>query len=180
MPFLGRPLILRILERLSGLADEVILSANHPEEYAFLGLPIHPDLQPGCGVLGGLYTSLMAAKGESVAVVACDMPFASFALFKYELELLSKTGVDVVIPTTPKGLEPLHAIYRRKTCLPVIQSALESGQLKLISWLPQVRLRLVQPEEIESLDPTGLAFWNLNTPEEFRQAQERARLEDNQ
>ena len=43
--------------------------------------------------------------------------------------------------------------------------------MKLISWLPQVHLRLVQPEEIGSLDPTGLAFWNLNTPEEFQQAQ---------
>ena len=55
--FLGRPLILRILERLAPLADEVILTTNRPADYAFLNLPLHPDLQPGRGALGGLYTS---------------------------------------------------------------------------------------------------------------------------
>ncbi len=180
MPFLGRPLILHILDRLAPLAGEIILSANQPEQYAFLGLPIHPDLQPGCGVLGGLYTSLSVAQGDSVAAVACDMPFASPTLFTYELDLLSKSGADVVIPSTPNGLEPLHAVYRRETCLPVIRSALESNELKLIGWLPQVRLRIVPPEESAGFDPDGLAFWNLNTPEEFRQAEQRARLEENQ
>lgn len=179
MPFLGRPLILRILERLAPLAGEIILSANQPKDYAFLGLPIHPDLQPDCGIMGGLYTSLSAAQGDNVAAVACDMPFASSTLFEYELDLLSKTGVDVVIPSTPKGLEPLHAVYRRETCLPVIQSALSSGQLKLIGWFPQVRLRVVPLEESTRYDPSGLAFWNLNTPEEFLQAEQHARLEEN-
>lgn len=180
MPFLGRALILHILERLVPIANEIILSANHPHEYAFLGLPIYPDLLPDCGVLGGLYTSLSAAQGDSVAAVACDMPFASPTLFAYELDLLSKTGADVVIPSTPNGLEPLHAVYRRETCLPIIRSALESGQLKLIGWLPQVRLRIVPSEESACFDPDGLAFWNLNTPEEFRKAEQRARLEENQ
>jgi molybdopterin-guanine dinucleotide biosynthesis protein A len=179
MPFLGRPLIRRILDRLAPLADEILLSANRPQDYAFLGLPIHPDLQPDCGVLGGLFTLLSAAHGESVAAVACDMPFASSALFEYELGLLDRTGVDVVIPFTPKGLEPLHAVYRRETCLPVIRSALSSGHLKLIGWLPQVRLRTVPPEESAPYDLSGLAFWNLNTLEEFQQAEQRARLDEN-
>ena len=177
--FLGRPLILRILERLAPLADEVILTTNRPADYGFLNLPIHPDIQPGRGALGGLYTSLNAAKYPFVAAVACDMPFASPALFEYECDLLSKTGADVVIPSTPEGLEPLHAVYRRETCLPVVQSAVEAGRLKLVGWLPEVNVRMVQPDETARFDPHSLAFWNLNTPEEFRQAEERARLEEN-
>ena len=179
MPFLGRPLIQHILERLASLADEVILSTNHPTDYAFLGLPLYPDLQPDCGVLGGLYTSLNAAKNPMVAAVACDMPFANPDLFEYEWKMLSKTGADVVIPSTPEGLEPLHAVYRRETCLPVIRSALEGGKLKLIGWLPEVNVRLVLPEEAAPFDPHDLAFWNINTPEDFRQAEERARVEGN-
>ena len=179
MPFLDRPLILRILERLASVADEVILSTNQPADYAFLGLPLHADLLPGCGALGGLYTSLKAAHGPLVAAVACDMPFASPALFEYEAQLLSKTGADVVIPSTPLGLEPLHAVYRRDTCLPVIGTVLKAGRLKMIGWLSQVNIQVVQPEEVARFDPYGLAFWNLNTPDEFRQAEERARLEEN-
>jgi molybdenum cofactor guanylyltransferase len=180
MPFLGRPLILRILERLSSLADEVILSTNRPAEYAFLGLPLHPDLQPGCGALGGLYTVLTATHGPIVAAVACDMPFANPALFQYEYELISESSADVVIASTSQGLEPLHAVYRRDTCLPVIKTALEAGRLKLVEWLPQVNTRIVEPEEVARFDPDGLAFLNLNTPEEFRQAEQRARLEEDQ
>jgi molybdopterin-guanine dinucleotide biosynthesis protein A len=179
MPFLGRPLILRILERLASIADEVILTTNHPADYAFLGLPIYSDILPDRGALGGLYTSLVAAKNPFVAAVACDMPFTSPDLFKHENDLLSKTGVDVVIPSTDKGLEPLHAVYRRETCLPVVRSALEAGRLKTIAWLPQVNVRIVLPEEVARFDPHNLAFWNLNTPDEFRQAEDQARLLEN-
>ena len=33
MPFLGRPLIQRVLGRLSPIADEVIVTTNRPEDY---------------------------------------------------------------------------------------------------------------------------------------------------
>ena len=178
MPFLGRPLILRILERLASVAEQTILSTNSPADYTFLRLPAYPDLLPHCGAMGGLYTALVVAQNPVVAAVACDMPFANPGLFAYEIDLLSRTGADVVIPSTLGGLEPLHAIYRRETCLPVFRSALEAGQFKLIGWLPQVHVRLVPPEETARFDPNGLAFWNLNTPEDFHQAEERAKLEE--
>ncbi len=179
LPLSGRPLILRTLERLSPIADEIILSTNAPADYAFLNIPILPDLQPGQGALGGLYTVLNAAKNPYVAAVACDMPFANRALFEYELDFIIKTEADVVIPSTPDGLEPLHAIYQREACLPVIQSALQAKRYKLIGWLQQVNVQLVQPEVILQFDPHGLAFRNLNTPEEFTQAEELVKLESN-
>jgi molybdopterin-guanine dinucleotide biosynthesis protein A len=174
MPFLGRPLILRILDRLAPIADQVILSTNRPGDYAFLDLPLLPDLEPGRGALGGLYTALHAAEHPALAAVACDMPFASAALFQYEIDLLAESGADAVIPSTPQGLEPLHAVYRRETCLPAIKAALDAGRLKMVGWLPEVKVRVVPPEEAARFDPQGLAFWNLNTPEEFRRAELRA------
>jgi molybdopterin-guanine dinucleotide biosynthesis protein A len=179
MPLLGRPLILRTLQRLSPIADEIILSTNAPADYAFLNIPILPDLQLGQGALGGLYTVMNAAKNPYVAVVACDMPFANQALFEYELEFILKTEADVVIPSTPDGLEPLHAIYQREACLPVIQSALQAKRYKLTGWLHQVNVQLIPPEVILQFDPTGLAFRNLNTPEEFTLAEELVKLESN-
>ena len=49
----------------------------------------------------------------------------------------------------------------------------------MIGWLNEVNVRIVLPEEVAHFDPLGLAFWNLNTPEEFRQAEKRASLEEN-
>jgi molybdopterin-guanine dinucleotide biosynthesis protein A len=178
MPFLGRPLILRILERLQSLSDEVFVMANRPKDYAFLGVPVHPDLEPRRGVLGGLYSSLRIATHPFVAIVACDMPFANPSLFEHELDLIISTGADVVIPSTVAGLEPLHAVYRSATCLPVIQAALEAGERKVIGWLPKIKTQILSPGETASYDLHQLVFWNLNTPEEFQQAETQARLED--
>ena len=186
LPFLGRPLILRVVERLAAFADEILVTTNQPADYAFLGLPLFADLQPGRGALGGLYTALHAAQHPLVAVVACDMPFASRALFEYERDLLVETGADVVIPSSAEGaehslsLEPLHAVYRRATCLLAIEDALAAGEWKLISWFPKVKVRTLTPAETTRHDPQGaehslsLTFLNLNTPEEFHLAEQLA------
>ena len=59
--FLGRPLIQRVIERLSPIADELIVTTNRPEDYTFLDLRLIPDLKPGRGALGGLYTAIASA-----------------------------------------------------------------------------------------------------------------------
>jgi molybdopterin-guanine dinucleotide biosynthesis protein A len=172
-PFLGRPLIQRVLERLSPVADELIVTTNRPEDYIFLDprLTLHTDLKPGRGALGGLYTAIASAKNPLVAVVACDMPFASAKLIEAGSRLLVEEAADVVIARSDDGYEPLHAVYRRETCLPAIQSAIEADQWKVISWFPQVKVRVLTPEEMQHYDPLGLAFWNVNTPEEFVEAE---------
>ena len=101
MPFLGRPLIQRVIERLTPIADEVLVTTNNPEDYRFLGLPLFPDLKPARGALGGLYTALSSAACEAVAVVACDMPFASGALIEAASRLLVEEAVSYTHLTLP-------------------------------------------------------------------------------
>ncbi len=177
-PFLGRPLIQHVIERLMPIADELIVTTNRPTEYEFLDLRLVPDLKPGRGALGGLYTAIASAASPLVAVVACDMPFASPMLFEGALKLMVEEAADVVIAQTDEGYEPLHALYRRETCLPAIESAIDADQWKVISWFPQVKVRMLTSDEVRSFDPSGLCFWNLNTPEEFIEAEQRARLLD--
>jgi len=178
-PFLGRPLIQRVIERISPIADELIVTTNRPEDYRFLDLRLLPDLKPGRGALGGLYTALASASQTIVAVVACDMPFASASLLRAASRILVEEDADVVIPRVAAeqaeksgGYEPLHAVYRRDACLPAIESAIDADQWKVIAWFPQVKVRVLTPQEIKEYDPSGLAFWNVNTPEEFAKAEE--------
>jgi molybdopterin-guanine dinucleotide biosynthesis protein A len=170
--FLGHPLIQRVVERLSSIADELIVTTNRPDDYAFLKLPLISDLKPGRGALGGLYTAIASASNPIVAVVACDMPFASATLLEAGTQLMVEEGADVVIAKSEEGFEPLHAVYRRATCLSAIEAALEADQWKVVAWFPQVKVRVLTPEEIRRYDPSGLAFWNVNTPEEFSKAEE--------
>lgn len=176
--FLGRPLIERVIERLRPAADEIIITTNRPAEYAFLGLPLFPDVQPGRGALGGLYTALRAAREPLVAVVACDMPFASAPMLQAAARRLIREDADVVVPETGRGLEPLHAVYRRSTCLPALEAALQANLWKVTVWFPRVTARTLPAEEIKRFDPSGLAFWNINTPDEFAEAERLALAND--
>jgi molybdopterin-guanine dinucleotide biosynthesis protein A len=178
-PFLGRPLIQRVIERIIPVADELIVTTNHPDAYTFLNtstrsvrrLRLVSDLKPDRGALGGLYTAIASASNPIVAVVACDMPFASSALIEAANNLMVEEEADVVIARSTEGYEPLHAIYRRATCLPAIESAIDADQWKVVAWFPNVRVRELTAGELKQFDPAGLAFWNVNTPEEFAEAE---------
>lgn len=172
VPLLGKPMIVHVYERVKSLADEVLVTTNRYSDFDFLGVPIFKDLVTGRGALGGLYTALKAAKNPVVAVVACDMPFANPGLFSAAQDRLVDEHVDAVIPRTENGLEPLHAVYRRKTCIPAVEWALESGEWKVISWLNMVAASFIEQQEIIIHDPEQIAFWNMNTEEDLIRAQE--------
>lgn len=174
-PFLGKPLIQRVTDRLSPIADELLVTTDRPADYAFLNQRLIADLKPGRGALGGLYTAIASASHPFVAVVACDMPFASKSFFESAHRLIVQKEADVVIAKTEAGYEPLHALYRREACLPAIEAAIEADQWKVVSWLPNVNTRILSPAELKLFDPTGLCFWNVNTPEEFEKAEQLAK-----
>lgn len=77
----------------------------------------------------------------------------------------------MAIPRTAEGYEPFHAVYRWETCLPAVERALLQGERRLISWFPGMNLSVLEGAELQTYDPKGLAFWNLNTPKEFQQAE---------
>lgn len=177
IPFLGRPLIQRVIQRVGGLGDELVINTNRPEAYGFLNLPLYPDVIPERGALGGLYTALMTARHPLVAVIACDMPFAHPGLLAEERRLLEESGCDGVIPITVHGTEPFHAVYRRETCLLLVKAALDAGKWRVDSWFGEASLKFMSMEDILKFDPYGLAFRNVNTPDELREAEQLAREE---
>ena len=75
VPFAGRPLICRLVERLSPVADELIITTNEADKLGFLH-DMYPDLTIRLvgdayaerGALPGLYTALAAAENPYVAV----------------------------------------------------------------------------------------------------------------
>ena len=170
-PFLGHPLIQRVIDRVSPIADELIVTTNRPEDYSFIQARLVSDLIPDRGALGGLYTAIASATHPFVAVVACDMPFASPKLLEGMTNLMVQHEADVVIAKPEGGYEPIHAVYRRETCLPAIEAAINADKWKVISWFPQVKVYELTAEELNSLNPDRLAFWNVNTPEEFAEAE---------
>lgn len=174
MPFLGRPLIQRVIARVRPLSDDIVLITNRPDDYRFLGLPMLPDVVPDRGPLGGAFTAASRARAAVLVLVACDMPFVNADLLAYACEELLARACDAVVPMTAQGPEALHAAYRPASCAPAMSAALAEGALQMTAWLGRVRTYFIPAEEVARFDPEGMAFVNVNTPEAFRAAEQRA------
>lgn len=165
----GKPIIERVIERVSALTDDLVIVTNSAQEYAHLNVPLHGDLLPGKGPLGGLYTAISVTANPYTLVVSCDQPFLNGDLLRYLIGLTE--GYDVVVPLAADGYpQSMHAIYG-KGCLPAIRGSLEMDRLKMISFFPGVRVREVAGAEIEQIDPQRTSFINVNTPEDQQAAE---------
>ena len=167
----GKPLIEHVIEKIGCAGDEIIITTTDTAGYFNYEVKLVPDYYPNSGALAGLHAGIKAAKNDRIIVVANDMPFVSIALVEY-MKSLMKADVDVVIPQSKEGLEPLHAIYRKSTSLPAIEKAIQQNSKRIISWFPAVKVQVVYKSVVESMDPEGLAFFNVNTPEELCKAEQ--------
>jgi molybdenum cofactor guanylyltransferase len=165
----GRPLIRHLLDRVADLGDEIVITTNQPEAYAFLGVRLASDESPGAGALNGLRTALNAAHGDKVLVLACDMPFVSRPLLRHLIELAPQA--DVVVPRRTGEYEPMHAVYDRR-CLTEIEASLEAGDMRMISFFPRVKVLAVEEDVLERLDPGQHSFFNVNTPADLALAEQ--------
>ncbi|MBQ9068658.1 MAG: molybdopterin-guanine dinucleotide biosynthesis protein B [Eggerthellaceae bacterium] len=183
VPFAGRPLIARMVERVAPAADEILITTNEPENLQFLfddfpGLPIRlvRDALDERGALPGLLTAFQAATTPFVAIVACDMVFASPNLIAAECAELALSQADCVVPVNKHGFEPFHSVYVRETCLPAVRAHVDAGEKRAQSMLPDLKVRHFSRSEVLAAEPMGGCFINVNTPEEL-EAIERQFLE---
>jgi len=174
MSFNGKPLIKRIHDRFSDIGQETILITNSEKGYTDFDLPIFQDIIPDRGALGGLYTALSFSQEPYVGLIAADLPFASPRLILKLLEFAQNLHADAALPSTEFGLEPMHAVYKRETCLPLVKNALDQNQWKMIAWHDLAKVRVLDPEETRRAAGTDYTFENVNTPKDFRDAEKLA------
>lgn len=157
----GMPLVQRVVETVRSVIPQIGIIANQPDLYAFLGLPVHTDIIPGLGPLGGIYTALHNASTQYVFIAACDMPDISPRIIEYMITV--KDNHDVTIPWNDGFYEPLHAIYSR-SCLPVIEDVIGRDERRVSAFLEieAVATRKVLPEEISPLADPATIFRNIN------------------
>ena len=167
-PFEGEPLIRRVISRMSRIGDSVTVIVNDPERAAELDLPegvaTAVDRFPDKGSLGGIATGLLAAQTEWSAFCACDMPFLNTNLYRYLASL--RSGYDAVVPVVEGRPEPTHALYSR-VCIGPIRERIDADDLKISSFFPDVRVKLIPEQEVRSTDPDLLSFFNINTQEDL-------------
>ena len=155
----GDTILLRwVADRLAPEFEEVLVSFAEPEQ---LEQPIPYrvvfDRKPGAGPMAGVEAGLMAAHRDPVFVIACDMPFVTPDVAA--LTVAAARTCDAAVPRIADRAEPACAAYR-KSALPIISAALDSGQRRaadILAGLDVTWLEDIEPDVVRS----------VNTPDEF-------------
>ena len=156
----GRPLYFPALALLRQYFQTVIIAGDRPD-LAQDDIPSIPDTYPG-SALGGLHAGLSAALTEWIFVIPCDMPYPDASLLKLLYDL--REEVDVVVPKTPAGYEPVFAFYHKR-CLPIFDEALRNGRNSIFSLYPQLKVSFLEWKDM----PRGWekSLLNINTREDL-------------
>ncbi|MEW9701273.1 molybdenum cofactor guanylyltransferase [Paenibacillus sp. SI8] len=139
LPFGGQPLIVRQIDRMREICDEMIVVTNDPKPFLNIvdrSVRIITDFFEGHGPLGGMHAALSLAKYASVWVVGCDMPFISSKAAQLLLQR-KLDGFEAVVPLVAGEVYPLHGIYDR-ACVPHIAPLLKQGETRVSSLLKHV------------------------------------------
>ncbi len=171
LPLGDSTIIGTLLTTLTQLFGECVLVTDHPDAYREWRVKITADLI--CGTeknsLTGIHAGLSIASSAYSFVVAGDMPFVEPRLMCRLAALSGKD--DVIIPQQGEYLQPLCAIYH-KNCLPHIEELLARCHYKILDFFHAVPVRHVDVAELLPDDRQHRSFFNVNSPDDYRQAQE--------
>jgi molybdenum cofactor guanylyltransferase len=176
--FGARPLLLDIVRLAQTCATDVVVVASD-RKYSNLGADLKAieDQWPGEGPLGGVITALQhtAATNTSAEwnlILSCDMPFltAEWLHFLVDHARESDKEIQVILPHSAHGPEPLCACYRTSAAHP-LKNVFDRGVRKVTQALKEVRTEVLDESVWKRFDSAGRLFWNMNTPADFEEAQ---------
>ena len=162
------PIIEIMLQKMKQNFDNLILSSNNPELFAYLNVPIVKDIYLNRGPLAGIHSSLSSSSTEKNFVISCDIPLITVELIKY----LSEYNSDkkIILPVLKGRIQQLCGVYSKSILVDVEQILKESqgnNEVKgsIFNLLERVDAEIVDVSSFSS--PGDDIFLNMNTPEDY-------------
>ncbi|MDR7372188.1 molybdenum cofactor guanylyltransferase [Flavobacterium aquidurense] len=157
--FQDKPFIEHIIQAILPITDQIKL-ITATKEYDYLPYQKIPDIISDKGPLGGIYTALTCSETEFNLILSCDIPLISTELLS---ELISKHNneAEVTVFASESKLHPLIGIYSKKL-LPVIKSAIDNNDLKMMNLIANIPHQVINIDESENFHLT-----NINSADEL-------------
>ena len=158
----GEPLVQRGLRTLREVCTEVAI-AGAAQDLSQFGRVI-PDEMADCGPLSGIVSAMEQSSLEWNMFLSVDSPFVPAEVLNRLLLMAAGFPSIGVMARTAGVLQPLCAVYSRKA-LPTLREELAAGRWKVTQAVATAGQYKIVDFEEESW------FRNLNTPEEFAEAE---------
>lgn len=172
LPLGSGNLINHILQRFAQPRQCIISANRNIDIYAKLCAKVLPDHNhqfagPLTGILEGIKYS---QHSYALLCLPCDTPFLPPNLPTRLQQALLEQDADIAVPRTPVQTHPVIMLCRT-SILPTLEAYLSSGRRKVSEFQEQVKTVFVD-------FPDEAAFFNINTPEDLAEAEQRLRTED--
>jgi molybdopterin-guanine dinucleotide biosynthesis protein A len=154
----------------------VVIVANEPEAYQFLGLQIFSDIYPNRGPLAGIHSALVNTLTDKLFIISCDIPLITANIVRFIVDYPSQK--TIIVPIADGFVQQLCGVYS-KDCLPTVERILLDDQetenrhthqhhrkCKIIALLNELNAEQI---DLEKLFPEYQqhSFLNMNYPEDY-------------
>lgn len=142
--------------------NRIIISSNS-QFYSHLNYEIVADFYSQSGPMAGLHAGLMASETDHNLVLSCDMPFVHAPIIE---RLIGSVDQNLAAVACINNIPiPVCGYYHRKV-LPLIESELDKGLLKMNGFIHNIGAHLIHFEDVES----ERRLLNINTFETYEKA----------
>ncbi len=162
----GKPMVTYSIDILSALCSRVVISSSTPD-YEVFNLETIPDIYPGSGPLGGLYSCMAQSETEGNICLPCDLPFMKLHIIDQLLQAFD--GTRCVVPLTPLP-EPLVAVYPL-TVLPVVKHLIENKKYKMTAIYEHFPVKYLSLKDFKGENILA-SFANINSPGDINSSNE--------
>src|SRR5215472_3589547 len=164
----GQTLLARALELVRAITPEVRI-VGEPTTLSSFGSVIS-DIFPARGPLGGIHSSLVSSSSDWNLVVAVDLPFLEARFLTYLVTQAQTADAVVTLARIGDRFQPLCAVYHKAFLAPA-EAALSAGRNKIDALFSEIRLRVIDENELTTGGYNRFMFANLNTPADWEWAQ---------
>jgi len=170
----GDPMVSYVIDAMLGLVNEIVISVAKGrgpryDEFAEIGFEVVEDRASGIGPVEGILCALKVARGDYILVSPCDTPFLKPRIC--DLLLSRASGKDGAVPVIKDKFEPVHGAFNRVAAVKAFDAVLAAGKRKPSDAYGRLDMVFVDEATLRTVDPDLESFWNLNTPQDLRSAE---------
>ena len=168
-----KTLIARVCERLAAQTAQVIINANgDPERFADIHLPVVADTIEGfagplAGVLTGMRWVKEHTKATHIITVAADTPFFPADYVSTIEEIAANNSTEIALAASNGNRHPVFGLWPVNLADALEAFLVQEKQRKVMLFVQRHPNCLI---EFSGVNPDP--FFNINTPDDLRIAQE--------
>ena len=161
-----------VVERLSKQVGPLALNANgDASRFDFLGLPVLPDtisgfVGPLAGVLAGMRWANEVHGASHILTAAADTPFIPLSIAS-RLSARVNSNDDIAMASSMGRIHPVFGLWPVSLADALEHFLVDEDKRKILEFANRYTLHEVNFDD-EGRDP----FFNINTPEDLKQAEQ--------